>query len=30
VLSKIDEPALSALVHDALDDRLTRLLEVTP
>jgi Fe-S cluster assembly protein SufD len=30
VLSKIDEPELCALVHAELDDRLTRLLEVTP
>jgi Fe-S cluster assembly protein SufD len=30
VLSRIDEPALSTLVHGALDERLTRLLEVAP
>ena len=28
VLAKVDEPALSSFVHDVLDDRLTRLLEV--
>ncbi len=28
VLAKVDEPALCNLVHDLLDDRLTRLLEV--
>ncbi|HET9692832.1 MAG TPA: Fe-S cluster assembly protein SufD [Steroidobacteraceae bacterium] len=30
VLGKVDEPALCSFVHDVLDDRLTRLLEVIP
>ena len=30
VLAKVDVPSLCTLVHDVLDDRLTRLLEVAP